>query len=85
MKTIKIYKYLQEGTATILMIQRVTGINLRAIRRGLKELEKADLLWELKEQTCPVSGELEIFYTSNPYKAGRCLHQLKLWEVQGHE
>lgn len=81
----RILQYLSDKSATVAMIKHGTGLSLRAIKHCLTELRKAEMLWTAEFKPCELIGEPDQYYTSNPDYARPCLHQLKLWEGQGHE
>ena len=64
--TDRVLEYLQTNTATTAMISEATGIPQRKICRDKRKLEKAGLLWEVKNETCPIGGGIAAYLSTNP-------------------
>jgi hypothetical protein len=64
--TERVLEFLQTNTATTAMISEATGIPQRKICRDKRKLEKAGLLWEVKNETCPIGGGIAAYLSTNP-------------------
>ncbi len=60
-----IFSYLQDHIATGSMISNETGVPRRSICRYKRELELADLLWEVTKTKCEITGYKAWYLTTN--------------------
>lgn len=74
-----IFGYLQQHEATASMISDATGIYQKNICRYKRKLEKAGLLWEVKNATCKKTGFKAWYLTTDPKKAHIYLTQIRLF------
>lgn len=63
------YNYLQTHTATASMVAEATGIKQKCLTRYKRTLEKSNLLWQVCERKCKVTGFKAYYLTTNPAKA----------------
>lgn len=61
-----IFYYLQDHIATASMVSYETGIPRRSICRYKRELEQADLLWEITKTRCEITGYKAWYLTTDP-------------------
>jgi hypothetical protein len=61
-----IFHFLQDNIATASMISSETGIPRRSICRYKRELELADLLWEITKTRCEITGFKAWYLTTDP-------------------
>lgn len=61
-----IFHYLQDHIATASMISSETGIPRRSICRYKRELELAELLWEITKTRCEITGFKAWYLTTDP-------------------
>jgi DNA-binding MarR family transcriptional regulator len=74
-----IFHYLQYHIATASMITEATGIKQKNITKYKRDLEKAEMLWEIEKKACKVTGFKAWYLTANPNLAPTDYRQLKLW------
>jgi DNA-binding MarR family transcriptional regulator len=74
-----IFKFLQNHIATASMVTEATGIKQKNITRYKRDLEKAEMLWEIEKKACKVTGFKAWYLTANPNLAPTDYRQLKLW------
>ena len=64
-----IFHYLQDHVATASMVSKETGIPQKNITRYKRDLEKADMLWEIEKKACEATGFKAWYLTTDPEKA----------------
>jgi hypothetical protein len=64
-----IFWYLKDNVATASMISEATGVKQKNICRYKRDLEKADMLWEVEKRDCEITGCKAWYLTTNPDKA----------------
>jgi hypothetical protein len=74
-----IFQYLQCHIATASMVSEATGVKQKNICRYKRDLEKANMLWEVEKNLCQVTGFKAWFLTTAPNFAPANYKQLKLW------
>lgn len=75
-----IFRFLWEYTATASMVTESTGVPQKNICRYKRDYEKAGMLWEVKKDTCKITGYKAWYLTTNPEKAPSLdVSQLKLF------
>ncbi len=79
-----IFYYLKEHVATASMVTEATGVKQKNICRYKRDLEKANMLWELERKACKQTGFKAWYLTTNPDKAPKNSKQLSLWERSGN-
>jgi hypothetical protein len=65
-QVLKIFRYLQNNTATASMISKATGIPQKSITSCKKKLEISGLLREVEKQKCEITGCLSWYLTCKP-------------------
>jgi hypothetical protein len=65
-QVLKIFRYLQNNTATASMISKATGIPRKNITSCKKKLEISGLLREVEKQKCKITGCLAWYLTCKP-------------------
>lgn len=78
-----ILQYLKNHVATASMVSDATGVKQKNICRYKRDLEKAEMLWEVERKSCIVTGFKAWYLTTNPDNAPNGSVQLKLWRI-GH-
>lgn len=66
-----IFLYLKDHVATASMVSEATGVKQKNICRYKRDLEKADMLWEVEKKPCKITGFLAWYLTTNADKAPR--------------
>lgn len=61
-----VFHYLKENIATASMVSYETGVPQKNITRYKRDLEKADLLWEIEKKECQHTGFKAWYLTTNP-------------------
>ena len=64
-----IFRYLKKHVATASMVTEATDIPQKCITRYKRDLEKADLLWEVVKKPCKETGFKAWYLTTDPDKA----------------
>lgn len=62
-----IFCYLKEHIATASMVSEATGVPQKCICRYKRDLEEANLLWEVEKAACKVTGCKAWYLTTNEY------------------
>lgn len=76
-----IFFYLQDHVATASMVTDATLVPQKNITRYKRDLEKAELLWEVEKKDCQKTGFKAWYLTTNPAMAPKKLSpQLSLFE-----
>lgn len=75
-----IFYYLKEHVATASMVTEATGVKQKNICRYKRDLEQADMLWELERKACKQTGFKAWYLTTNPDLVPKNSKQLSLWE-----
>lgn len=74
-----VFNYLNGCIATASMVSAVTEIPQKNICRYKRLLEKAGLLWEVKNEKCMITGYKAWYLTTNEKYISRC-RQLNLFD-----
>jgi hypothetical protein len=61
-----IFQYLKIHVATASMVTDATGVPQKCITRYKRDLEKADMLWEIEKKVCKKTGFKAWYLTTNP-------------------
>lgn len=64
----RVQDYLYNHTVTASMLSELTGIKQKNICRYKRDLEKKQLLWEVRKGRCKVTGYQACYLTTNPSK-----------------
>jgi hypothetical protein len=71
-------EFLKTNTVTASQVTEMTGIKQKNICRYKRELEKANLLSEVKKVRCPITGFPAMTLTTDPTKFPTP-NQLRIW------
>lgn len=74
----KFLGFLSDKIATASMATAATGIPQKCLTRYKRQLEKSELLWEVMQDYCKVTGCMAWYLTTNPELVPGN-HQLKLF------
>jgi hypothetical protein len=74
-----IFAYLHEHIATASMVTDETGVPQKCITRYKRDLEKANMLWEIEKKPCKKTGFKAWYLTTDPAKAPKQTTQLNLF------
>ena len=74
-----IFHFLQHHVATASMVSAATGIKQKNICRYKRDLEKADMLWEIERKPCRITHFKAWYLTTDPGKATKRSNQLQFW------
>lgn len=64
----RVQDFLYNYTVTASMLSELTGIKQKNICRYKRDLEKKQLLWEVRKGKCKVTGYQACYLTTNPSK-----------------
>jgi hypothetical protein len=64
----RVQDYLYNHTVTASMLSELTGIKQKNICRYKRDLEKKQLLWEVRKGKCKITGCQAWYLTTNPFK-----------------
>ena len=71
------FNYLLEHVASCTMVHKATGLDQKNCTRYKRDLEKANLLWEVYEKPCRFTGRMVNWITTNPELCqNKCNRQL---------
>ena len=80
------FEYLQDHVASCTMVCAETGILQKNACRHKRQLEESNLLWELYEKRCGITGRKVAWLTTNPELVPNIFDsQLNLFEFDGGE
>lgn len=75
-----VLQYLEKHIATASMVSDATGIPQKNICRYKRDLEEDNLLWQVHESRCKITGFKAWYLTTDPQKApSNNTQQLKLF------
>ncbi|HAQ18430.1 MAG TPA: hypothetical protein DCR40_04250 [Prolixibacteraceae bacterium] len=75
-----IFHYLKEHVATASMVTDATGVPQKCITRYKRDLEKAEMLWEIEKRDCQKTGFKAWYLSTDPQKAPKRHAQLSLFD-----
>jgi len=75
-----IFVYLKDHVATASMVTDATGVPQKCITRYKRDLEKADMLWEIEKKDCQKTGFKAWYLTTDPTLAPKKPKQLNLFD-----
>ena len=73
-----IFHYLKDHVATASMVTDATSVPQKCITRYKRDLEKADMLWEIEKRDCQKTGFKAWYLTTDPAKAPKRDKQFSL-------
>jgi len=78
------FEYLQDHVASCSMVCEATGLRQKNCTRFKRDYEKANLLWELYEKRCDITGRKVAWLTTNSELVPNIFDsQLSLFEEGG--
>ena len=78
------FEYLQDNVASCSMVCEATGLRQKNCTRFKRDYEKANLLWELYEKRCDITGRKVAWLTTNSELVPNIFDsQLSLFEEGG--
>ena len=80
-----IFHYLKDHVATASMVTDATGVPQKCVTRYKRDLEKADMLWEIEKKYCLKTGFKAWYLTTDPTKAPKSHAQLSLFGKDGEK
>ncbi len=75
----RFYEYLYQNTATCTVASAAIGAPQKSLCHVKRRLEKANLLAEVREGRCPITGRMAAFLTTDPAKFSKPPTQLNLF------
>lgn len=78
-----IFHYLKNHIATASMVTDATGVPQKCVTRYKRDLEKADMLWEIEKKNCQKTGFKAWYITCDPSKTPKSSQPLDLFGKDG--